>query len=507
MKPLKFTKQFDAAYNFVSGQTVQTRIKRIYSVLLLILGITAFQISAYSQLLPCKGGCTSNDVQIKRAFVKDAYGNDVTCIIGATPATGYLYLELTTNTPRIGVSVQANIVDANDLSEIYSVVGECFGVTLSSSTIVKFTHPITWTCGDPIALKDAFISWGTGNTNYCTGSAPQCPATPSKCWRQPMGEIITIDLTPCTPASITAHPVDRTICAGSGTTFNVTYNNGSGSTTVKWQRSTDGTAWTDINASLDVTNTTYTGFTSNTLTLVGSAGVLNGFKYKALVTSTSPSVGVPPCTVSSNIATLTVKAAPAQPTVSITAPSFCSATGSMEVTNPVAGYVYTFNYTGLSSPDIRTYIAGPLLYNNIPAGSNPTLSVSNGVCNAVNAPNGDICPTTIPPAVETSMKPNTVAASVPTRIVSENPELTVKAFPNPFNDRVRFVVNSTRQGNASLEILNTMGQKIKTINLGYVKIGENYFDLNLPSSQPGILVYSLIVNNKKVTGKIMQTNK
>lgn len=504
MKTQIFTSQSASLCDIRTNRATKSRLKRFYSILLTILTITLLQPTSYSQILTCKGGCTSNDVQIKRAYVKDASGNDVTCILGAGPATGFLYLELTTNTPRVGVSIQANIVDRNDTSEIYATVGECFGVTLNASTIVKFTQSISWTCGDPIALKDAFISWGTGNTDFCAGkNAPKCPATPSKCWRQPFGEIIAIELTPCTAATITSSPANSTICAGSNTTFSTAYTSGSGSTTIKWQRSTDGTTWTDITSNLDA-GTTYVGYNSGTLSLVGSTVALNNYKYHTIITNTSPSPGVPPCSVSSSTATLTVKASPDIPTVTITAPGFCSATGTIEVTNPVAGYIYTFNYTGLAAPVVTTYIAGPLKYTNVPAGSNPTLYVSNGVCPNVYASGDDICPSSSASTASVT-KTNTVA-DILVKSISEYSDLKVKAFPNPFNNRINFVVTSPKAGNGSLEVFNMTGQKIKTAYQGYVNAGENYFDLNLPSKQFGTLFYVLKVNDKKITGKIMQVN-
>src|SRR5215475_140600 len=67
-----------------------------------------FSIKSAAQSSPadCKTGCTSNDVQIQAAYLSDASGNKLpnNFICPASGhATVYLTLELTTQTPRVGV--------------------------------------------------------------------------------------------------------------------------------------------------------------------------------------------------------------------------------------------------------------------------------------------------------------------------------------------------------------------------------------------------------------------
>jgi hypothetical protein len=78
---------------------------------------------------------------------------------------------------------------------------------------------------------------------------------------------------------------------------------------------------------------------------------------------------------------------------------------------------------------------------------------------------------------------------------------TVKAYPNPFSDRVKFMVTSAEAGNGNLEIYNMMGQKIKTVYQGYIAAGTQTFELSLSKQQVANLVYVLRVGDKKVTGK------
>ncbi|WP_170860884.1 T9SS type A sorting domain-containing protein [Flavobacterium fluvii] len=164
-----------------------------------------------SQPSDCKIGCTSNDVQIQRAYLVDMNGVELPPNFICTNTTSVkLALDLTTKTPRVGVTVYANIK-----SFIGGIVGttplktvkECFGIALNQPTNkVVFSQSFGWACGTRIVLTDVFIGWGTGNTNFCTGTSFQCPATSSKCFSLPPGEYITVQ----TP---TANPTAATKCS------------------------------------------------------------------------------------------------------------------------------------------------------------------------------------------------------------------------------------------------------------------------------------------------------
>jgi hypothetical protein len=88
----------------------------------------------------------------------------------------------------------------------------------------------------------------------------------------------------------------------------------------------------------------------------------------------------------------------------------------------------------------------------------------------------------------------------------ESSKPAVKAFPNPFNDRVKFVVNSPDAGNGSLEIYNLLGQKVKTVYQGHINSGDQSFELTIPKKQQATLIYIFRVGNKQVTGKLLQLN-
>ena len=105
------------------------------------------------------------------------------------------------------------------------------------------------------------------------------------------------------------------------------------------------------------------------------------------------------------------------------------------------------------------------------------------------------------------------AANSSTRVMEENiridkPDIGVKTFPNPFNDRVRFNVTIEQAGQGSLDVFNMQGQKVKTVYSGYVPVGTSFYELQLPTQASGQLIYIFRIGDQKVTGRLMQmTNR
>jgi hypothetical protein len=103
------------------------------------------------------------------------------------------------------------------------------------------------------------------------------------------------------------------------------------------------------------------------------------------------------------------------------------------------------------------------------------------------------------------------SAIAPPRItVSANPEvpgvgnLKISAFPNPFRDQVRFLIQSPVAGQAVLEVYNLAGQKIQTLYNGRIEANEtktvNYKPKGATSA---MLIYRLKVGNQMLSGKLI----
>lgn len=479
---------------------------RYFAGIVFLLATLAFTTTGSAQT-NCKTGCTSNDVQIKKAYLVDANGNALsTNCTNGDAVTAYLALELTASTPRVGVSISGNVkIHGTETIVSGGVLARCFGVSLISTTanpttkVVYDHNPITWTCGTSIDLKNVFIAWGTGNSNFCTGDAAQCPATSSKCWSQPTTGYIPVVSYPCVAATITSTtPANDAQCEGGTASFTVAYSGGSGTPTIQWQeKSPAATSFTNI-----------TGETSATLTLSNVAASKNGYQYHAVLTSTSESNQS--CTATSRDATLTVYNNPGTITVSTVNPTCSSSTGTVTVTSPVDDatndYEYQYNSDAYTdSPGPFTFTAG--------AGYSITVRRKYTSCTSSTSCAGEAKRTSSAVVSQQTSKgvssPVTAApamAMAPVNIDLSSSQTNVKAFPNPFSNKVKFIITSEKTGTGTLEIFNTMGQQIKTVFQGKISAGTNNLEISLPTQNYSNLIYRFTMGDKKITGKLLQVN-
>jgi hypothetical protein len=88
------------------------------------------------------------------------------------------------------------------------------------------------------------------------------------------------------------------------------------------------------------------------------------------------------------------------------------------------------------------------------------------------------------------------------------PKLSVSTSPNPYNHKVRFVIQSPVSGRGTLELYNVMGQKIRTVFQGQIYAGRGQIvEYNVPASQRGTMMYVLRVNGQQVSGKLLNLEK
>jgi hypothetical protein len=307
----------------------------------------------------------------------------------------------------------------------------------------------------------------------------------------------------CTSPTIDANPTSTAACPEGTASFTASSTGGDPPPTVQWWKKgpSDGAFSTVTNGAV------YSGATSGTLNISDLTG-LNGYQYQAVFTS----AGCPAAT--STAATLTVHAAPVNPDVTYIAPLCDETTFSLKigsVANPILlGAKYTvLDKNGDPIPGIspaspytataQDVTANEIIFSDIPAGSGYSVSIesSNGC-----VPSGAAlpCGEADEEEEETRKAPSTLSQNVET-------QTTVKAYPNPFSDRIKFVVNSSVGGNGVLDVYNMTGQKVKTVHQGYIAAGTQTFELSLPTQQVANLVYVLRIGDKKMTGKLLQINK
>lgn len=191
------------------------------------------------------------------------------------------------------------------------------------------------------------------------------------------------------------------------------------------------------------------------------------------------------------------------PGVNYTAPACDETTFSITVSGLQSGDIVTVlnknggAISGMTPASGYTVVSGDngsKTFSGIPAGSGYQVTFTRNGCTSATAG----CPSVS--AGRTSKQ------SAETVQLATSSDPMVKAYPNPFNDRVKFVVNAPSAGNGSLEVYNIMGQKIKTVYQGHINAGDQSFELTIPKKQQATLIYIFRVGDKKVTGKLLQLN-
>src|SRR5437773_9411296 len=157
--------------------------------------------SAHAQPAACGNvNCTSNDVRIVSAYISGPGNRPINCLDNPPFHNAELHLVVSSNTQRKGISITASLNADNTAHPI----SNCFtGLVLNSGSNNDLVYDLGITldavsCGENFSLTNVFISWGTGNNDFCDGSSDaKCPATPSKC-RFIAGEtiIVTVKLDP-----------------------------------------------------------------------------------------------------------------------------------------------------------------------------------------------------------------------------------------------------------------------------------------------------------------------
>jgi hypothetical protein len=114
-------------------------------------------------------------------------------------------------------------------------------------------------------------------------------------------------------------------------------------------------------------------------------------------------------------------------------------------------------------------------------------------------------------AVGWDLGPCTVSAIAPPRIIvsatqeasSTVGKLKVSTYPNPYRNNVRFVIESPVSGQAILDVYNIAGQKIQTLFNGHIDANETRIIDYKPTVANGMMIYTLRIGNRQVTGKLI----
>jgi hypothetical protein len=168
--------------------------------------------------------------------------------------------------------------------------------------------------------------------------------------------------------------------------------------------------------------------------------------------------------------------------------------GSFQINQSVITYLGS-GATVKSLLDLANAVLGGTLIAG--TGGVPSLSAINDAVDAIN--NGfDECRTFLGYCT-----PGGITLGGITISAGPYPEVSVTAYPNPFSERISFVVSSQISGMGSLELYNIAGQKVKTVYQGLISRGTQTFEYTVPVDNRSTLIYKMTVKGQQVTGKIL----
>jgi hypothetical protein len=484
-------------------------------VFTLLFSQTAFsQTPQYAtvgqSLLNCTRGddaCPANDLQVLDLFIGEA-GKCLTCEPGKT-VTADLFMRInnTTGSVRTSFALFGNLSAGASIQGISGKIFICVGPINITKGINTFkVGQITFTCGQSLSLTDNYLAYTPANSTPEAACAVFAKATDCKDLSPKCG--VSASITIRTPVTGTASTVTEP-CVGTATggSIKVTPSGGEGAYTIDVFKKGTGACATTAPAKTAangyVTTLTVTPpATSATTAATLAPGdyciyVTDGstLKCQALVTHT---IAGKPCCVN-----------PPKPIVcevpqSNLCPDLVNGV-TIKVSNLQANAYYIVKQAGkadkVQQAPATVTSSTKLTFTGLVSGLGFTVygedRTSEPFCKGAEADCDDI--TVCEP--EPALTSRNLKAEIQT--VTES-QTKVTAAPNPFNDKIRFSLQSNTTGRGSLELYNMLGQKVKTVFEGQVQKGQlQTIEYSVPGTQRSNLIYLFRVGNERVSGKLI----
>ena len=104
----------------------------------------------------------------------------------------------------------------------------------------------------------------------------------------------------------------------------------------------------------------------------------------------------------------------------------------------------------------------------------------------------------------TIVSSSSVVGEEPTRV----DRLKVQAYPNPYVDMVKFVIQSPVSGEVNLQITNTLGQKIANVYKGRINANSSMVvEYKIPTTAPQVVIYTLTIGKERIVGRLLKANR
>ncbi len=165
---------------------------------------------------------------------------------------------------------------------------------------------------------------------------------------------------------------------------------------------------------------------------------------------------------------------------------------------------YSFNEIG---KDLTVGELYELASAALVSGTNGERSAYANVADAINRAFDECAKICIP---ETTVDPSnllTFSSNQRTSATATTRNLKVKAYPNPFTDRIFINFTSPVAGKAVVQIFDMNGRKIAEINKGQVNAYvENRIEYMVPNSARSAIIYKVTVGTYSFTGRMIDAS-
>jgi hypothetical protein len=466
------------------GKFYTLRFKAFLSFLILFTLLAANPVLAQTvgtSHLVCdisnRNPCTSNDLQVVSVAI-DAPGC-ITCTGGTATFPLKMTIHNGTKSVRTSFALYGSLSSGATINGISGNIFICVGpITVKSDELLPgesapgnqtfAVGTITFTCGQDLTLTNNFLAWtdasGTTTARCNTFSqADECSDIAPKCG---FASSITIQGPVPAPSLV---KVDPTCTVATGTVSAAsTYST------------------TGLTFSLD-------GGAFAAYPTGGWSGLGSGQHCVRAKRTSDGCISNPAC-----LTIGTVPANPDRPVVTLQEATICGnvTAPTVTVSCPIAG-TYKLTQTGETDQTFAYNGSnGPVVFTIKPGLGGFGITVTNT----------DGCTSTATDCTNYTSNscPSSVAKAAVQTIELAAPKTKVLAAPNPFTNRVRFKIESAVSGMGSLELYNTMGQKVATVYQGYVEAGKplnKEYSVNRVSHNS--LIYVFRVGDQKVTGKLL----
>jgi len=218
------------------------------------------------------------------------------------------------------------------------------------------------------------------------------------------------------------------------------------------------------------------------------------------------------CGSASDFAEVEILAQPAGPMAEIEPITCNDRTFKLRIISPVAGVTYKLSqpgnsktFTDITATDDGQGNVNPVIFEGLEFGDGYSVIASQGTCQS--APNtcaagpAEESKTVIQESNKVTGQINKISTQ---DIKLEGKTSTVTASPNPFSNKIQFNLTSNISGQASLELYDVLGQKVKTVYRGYMVKGQTQtVEYNVPGTLHTNLIWVFRVGNERSTGKLI----